>query len=50
MDAKENSEELHNNQWLAGIRLLDDDGRFEEYLRHLFSIGETKMVGKHRKH
>jgi hypothetical protein len=49
MDAKENSEELHNNQWLAGIRLLDDDGRFEEYLRHLFSIGETKMVGKHRK-
>jgi uncharacterized protein with ParB-like and HNH nuclease domain len=49
MEAKENSEELHNNQWLAGIRLLDDDGRFEEYLRHLFSIGETKMVGKHRK-
>jgi hypothetical protein len=48
-DAKETSEELHNNQWLAGIRLLDDDDRFEEYLRHLFSIGETKMVGKHRK-
>ena len=23
MEAKENSEELHNNQWLAGIRLLD---------------------------
>ena len=49
MDAKENSEELHNNQWLAGIRLLDNDDRFEDYLRHLFSIGETKMVGKHRK-
>ncbi|MGH7381736.1 MAG: DUF262 domain-containing protein [Candidatus Methylomirabilales bacterium] len=49
MDAKENSEDLHNNQWLAAIRLLDDDDRFEEYLRHLFSIGETKMVGKHRK-
>jgi hypothetical protein len=48
MDAKE-TEELHNNQWLAGIRLLEDDDRFEEYLRHLFSIGETKMVGKHRK-
>lgn len=46
---KENSEELHNNQWLAGIRLLEDDDTFEEYLRHLFSIGETKMVGKHRK-
>src|SRR5262249_8319914 len=38
-----------NNQWLGGIRLLEDDDRFEEYLRHLFSIGETKMVGKHRK-
>lgn len=49
MDAKEDSEELHNNQWLAGIRLLDNDDRFEDYLRHLFSIGETKMVGKHRK-
>ncbi|HLN33050.1 MAG TPA: DUF262 domain-containing protein [Gemmataceae bacterium] len=49
MDAKENSEELHNSQWLAAIRLLDDDDRFEEYLRHLISIGETKMVGKHRK-
>jgi hypothetical protein len=49
MEAKEDSEELHNNQWLAGIRLLDNDDRFEDYLRHLFSIGETKMVGKHRK-
>ena len=49
MEAKEDSEDLHNNQWLAAIRLLGDDGRFEEYLRHLFSIGENKMVGKHRK-
>jgi hypothetical protein len=49
MAAEENFEELHNNQWLAAIRLLDDNDRFEEYLRHLFSIGETKMVGKHRK-
>jgi hypothetical protein len=49
MEAKENSEELHNNQWLAGIRILDNDDRFEDYLRHLFSIGESKMVGKHRK-
>lgn len=49
MDAKENSEELHNSKWLAAIRLLDDDDRFEEYLRHLISIGENKMVGKHRK-
>lgn len=49
MEAKENSEEIHNNQWLAGIRLLDNDDRFEDYLRHLFSIGENKTVGKHRK-
>ena len=49
IDAKENYEDLHNNQWLPAIRMLDDDDRFEEYLRHLFSIGETRMVGKHRK-
>jgi hypothetical protein len=47
--AKENYEELHNGKWLAAIRMLDDDDRFEEYLRNLFSIGETKMVGRHRK-
>ena len=49
MEAKENSEELHNTQWLATIQLLDDDDQFEEYLRHLISIGETKMLGKNRK-
>ena len=49
IDAKENPEEIHENHWLAAVRLLDDDDRFEEYLRNLFSIGETKMVGKHRK-
>jgi hypothetical protein len=49
IDAKEDLEDLHNSQWLAAIRLLEDDDRFEEYLRNLFSIGETKMVGKHRK-
>jgi len=49
IDAKESYEELHNSQWLAAIRLLDGDDHFEEYLRNLFSIGETKMVGKHRK-
>jgi hypothetical protein len=49
IDAKESYEELHNSQWLAAIRLLDGDDRFEEYLRNLFSIGENKMVGKHRK-
>jgi hypothetical protein len=49
MEAKESYEDLHNNQWLAAIRLLDNDARFEEFLRNLFSIGENKMVGKHRK-
>jgi len=49
IEAKESYEDLHNNQWLAAIRLLDNDDRFEEYLRNLFSIGENKMVGKHRK-
>lgn len=49
MNGTEDSEELHNSQWLASIRLLDDDDQFEEYLRDLFSIGETKRLGKHRK-
>ena len=49
IEAKEPYEELHNDQWLAATRILDSDDRFEEYLRNLFSIGETKMVGKHRK-
>ncbi|MGH2638332.1 MAG: DUF262 domain-containing protein, partial [Rhabdochlamydiaceae bacterium] len=49
IEAKESFEILHNNQWLAAIRLLGSDSEFEEYLRNLFSIGETKMVGKGRK-
>ena len=49
IDAKEDYEDLHNTQWLGAIRTLDDDERFEEYLRTLFSIGESKMVGRHRK-
>ena len=49
INAKENFEDLHNNKWLAAIRLLESDSRFEEYLRNLFSIGENKMVGKGRK-
>jgi len=49
IDAKENYEQLHNDQWLATIRLLGDSDAFENYLRNLFSIGESKMVGKNRK-
>ena len=49
IDAKESFEDLHNDKWLAAIRLLESDSRFEEYLRNLFSIGENKMVGRGRK-
>ena len=49
IEAKESYEDLHNNKWLAAIRLLDNDDRFEDYLRDLFSIGEAKMVGRHRR-
>ena len=49
MDAKESFEDLHNDRWLAAIRLLENDSRFEEYLRNLFSIGENKMVGRGRR-
>lgn len=50
MDAKGNHEELHNSRWLAAMHVLDNNyDRFEEYLRCLFSIGESKMVGRNRK-
>jgi hypothetical protein len=49
IESKEDPESIHGKHWLAAIRLLDNDNRFEEYLRNLFSIGETKMIGKHRK-
>jgi len=40
---------LHNEQWLGAIRILDGYDEFENYLRNLFSIGEPKMVGRNRK-
>ena len=49
IDAKENYEDLHNDKWLAAIRSLESDSRFEDYLRNLFSIGENKMVGRGRR-
>jgi len=49
IEAKEKYEDLHNNQWLRSIRDLGGDDRFEDYLRNLFSIDESKMVGKGRK-
>jgi uncharacterized protein with ParB-like and HNH nuclease domain len=49
IEAREEHENLHNDQWLATIRALGDDDAFEDYLRNLFSIGEPKMVGRFRK-
>lgn len=49
INAGENPEDSHDRFWLGAIRQLDNDDRFEEYLRHLFSIDEPKMIGKHRK-
>ncbi|SEC34042.1 DUF262 domain-containing protein [Terriglobus roseus] len=49
LDAKESPDQMHDDWWLSSIRLLGDNDNFEEYLRNLFSIGESKMVGKNRK-
>lgn len=42
-------EQLHNHEWLGSIRQFAKQAEFEEYLRYLFSIGASKMVGKGRK-
>jgi hypothetical protein len=42
-------EQLHNREWLGTIREFAKQSDFEEYLRYLFSIGSSKMVGKGRK-
>ncbi len=49
IEADEPFENLHNDQWLAAMRILETDDKFEDYLRNLFSIGEAKMVGRQRK-
>lgn len=47
--AEEEFESLHNELWLTSLKTLNNNDQFEEFLRTLFSIGETKMVGKNRK-
>ncbi len=45
-------EKLHSDQWLKAQRKLNDkksNTSFEEYLRHLFSIGETEVIGTGRR-
>ena len=49
IEAKQDYEDLHNKQWLHSINSLGGDESFEDYLRNLFSINESKMVGKGRK-
>ncbi len=49
LNAKEEPDQMHDDWWLSSIRLLGNNENFEEYLRNLFSIGESKMVGKNRK-
>lgn len=44
------AEALHSRLWLTPqTQITKWGGDFEEYLRYLFSIGETKMVGKGRR-
>lgn len=43
-------ERLHNEKWLtAQYAVTEEGGNFEDYLRNLFSIGSTKMVGHGRR-
>ena len=47
-------EDLHRSKWL-NVQQIDrsspvvDSFDFEEYLRHLFSIGQNKIIGKGRR-
>ncbi|MCC7103435.1 MAG: DUF262 domain-containing protein [Fimbriimonadaceae bacterium] len=49
LSKSEGFETLHNEQWLDAIKVTGGRELFEEYLRHLFSIDERKMIGKGRK-
>lgn len=47
-DSTNEHEKLHNDKWLKARSNVGEE-TFEEYLRDLFSIGERKRVGKHRR-
>ena len=49
IDANESYEQLHNNVWLKTINSIDQNGRFEDYLRTLITIGQKKVIGKGRR-
>ena len=40
---------LHSEKWLKPQHKFKENKYFEEYLRHLFSIGEPKAIGKGRR-
>lgn len=47
--AEANYESLHNVQWLPSQHKIEKWGHnFEDYLRNMLSIGESKAVGKER--
>lgn len=49
-DQTNEHEKLHNEKWLtAQHAVTEEGGNFEDYLRNLFSIGATKMVGHGRR-
>ncbi len=41
-------EEIHNNKWLKSRRIIGENS-FEDFLRTLFSMSESKWVGKDRR-
>ncbi|MEK7679238.1 MAG: HNH endonuclease family protein, partial [Deltaproteobacteria bacterium] len=42
-------ENIHNDKWLKSIRKVGGEDNYEFYLRNLFSINKSKMIGKGRK-
>lgn len=44
-DSQEYVDRIHENKWLKVKRSISND-YFEDFLRHLYSIGQSKMLGK----
>lgn len=42
-------ESIHNDKWLKSIKKVGGENNFEFYLRNLFSINKSKMIGKGRR-
>jgi len=48
-DVTKQHENIHNDKWLKSIRKVGGEENYEFYLRNLFSINKSKMIGKGRK-